>query len=146
MADSASWKNVGRGKQSMRRGGRILRIAIVAACGVAVASDGASAASAFWVAPGNAAYDDPASWSTGAIPNAFQTPYPPYTNRGTSQPKFDARVDQELAEGRLTYSGGVATGRALVFDMWMRSARFRPSTNRVRPQGDRHPAFTPISA
>jgi outer membrane receptor protein involved in Fe transport len=31
-----------------------------------------------------------------------------FRNLGTSQPKFDARVDQELARGRVTYSGGVA--------------------------------------
>ena len=35
---------------------------------------------------------------TGTIPNSFNTPYPPYTNSGTSQPKFDARVDYELAD------------------------------------------------
>ena len=31
-----------------------------------------------------------------------------FANRGTSQPKFDVRVDQELSEGRISYSGGVA--------------------------------------
>ena len=31
-----------------------------------------------------------------------------YENTGTSQPKFDARVDQEVAQGRITYQGGVA--------------------------------------
>ena len=32
-----------------------------------------------------------------------------FANRGTSQPKFDVRVDQEVANGgQLTYSGGVA--------------------------------------
>ncbi len=35
--------------------------------------------------------------------------HPAYTNRGTAQPKFDARVDRTLADGaRLSYSGGVA--------------------------------------
>jgi outer membrane receptor protein involved in Fe transport len=38
-------------------------------------------------------------------PGAFGTAF---ANRGTSQPKFDARVDQELSNGRLSYSGGVA--------------------------------------
>ena len=38
-------------------------------------------------------------------PGAFGTAF---SNRGTSQPKFDARVDQELSDGRLSYSGGVA--------------------------------------
>jgi outer membrane receptor protein involved in Fe transport len=31
-----------------------------------------------------------------------------FANRGTSQPKFDVRVDQDLSDGRLSYSGGVA--------------------------------------
>ena len=31
-----------------------------------------------------------------------------FANRGTSQPKFDVRVDQDLADGRISYSGGVA--------------------------------------
>ena len=39
--------------------------------------------------------------AAGAFGSAFQ-------NRGTSQPKFDARVDQELTNGRVIYSGGVA--------------------------------------
>ena len=37
-----------------------------------------------------------------------------FANRGTSQPKFDARVDQELSEGRISYSGGVAGTEGLV--------------------------------
>jgi outer membrane receptor protein involved in Fe transport len=37
----------------------------------------------------------------GAFGSAFQ-------NQGTSQPKFEARVDQELTNGRVIYSGGVA--------------------------------------
>ena len=39
--------------------------------------------------------------STGPFGTAFE-------NSGTSQPKFDVRVDQELANGRVTYAGGVA--------------------------------------
>jgi iron complex outermembrane receptor protein len=36
-------------------------------------------------------------------------PYPPYPNAGTKQPRFDARLDQELDNGgRLTYEGGYA--------------------------------------
>ena len=31
-----------------------------------------------------------------------------FSNTGTSQPKFDARVDQEIAGGRISYAGGVA--------------------------------------
>jgi len=52
---------------------------------------------------------------TGNIPNAFATSYPAYTNTGTSQPKFDARVDYELADsGRLTVSGGVAGTEGII--------------------------------
>jgi outer membrane receptor protein involved in Fe transport len=47
---------------------------------------------------GGAAYPSDAP---GALGTAFQ-------NAGTSQPKFDARVDQEIQGGRLTYQGGVA--------------------------------------
>ena len=35
-------------------------------------------------------------------------------NRGTSQPKFDVRVDQELSHGTLTYAGGVAGTDGLI--------------------------------
>jgi iron complex outermembrane receptor protein len=52
---------------------------------------------------------------TGTIPNSFNTPYPPYPNSGTSQPKFDARVDYEMAEsGRLAFSGGVAGTEGII--------------------------------
>jgi outer membrane receptor protein involved in Fe transport len=52
---------------------------------------------------------------TGTIPNSFNTPYPSYTNSGTSQPKFDARVDYELADSaRLVFSGGVAGTEGII--------------------------------
>lgn len=52
---------------------------------------------------------DPLPRPTGTIPNAFKTPYPSYTNQGTAQPKFDARVDYSLEDsGVLSFSGGVA--------------------------------------
>jgi iron complex outermembrane receptor protein len=38
-----------------------------------------------------------------------------YQNSGTSQPKFDARVDQELENGRVSYSGGVAGTAGIVY-------------------------------
>ena len=39
-----------------------------------------------------------------------------FANRGTSQPKFDARVDQELGKnGRLTYEGGVAGTQGVIY-------------------------------
>ena len=43
----------------------------------------------------------------GAPGTAFQ-------NRGTSQPKFDARVDQELADGRVSYGGGIAGSNGII--------------------------------
>ena len=44
---------------------------------------------------------------TGATGTAF-------TNRGTSQPKFDMRVDQEISGGRITYAGGVAGSSGII--------------------------------
>jgi outer membrane receptor protein involved in Fe transport len=38
-----------------------------------------------------------------------------YENQGTSQPKFDARVDQEIAGGRITYAGGVAGSTGTIY-------------------------------
>src|SRR5262245_31723239 len=58
---------------------------------------------------------DPLPRPTGTIPNSFNTPYPPYTNAGTSQPKFDARVDYELTDGgKLEFSGGVAGTEGII--------------------------------
>ena len=37
-----------------------------------------------------------------------------FENRGTSQPKFDARVDQELDGARLSYAGGVAGTQGII--------------------------------
>ena len=53
----------------------------------------------------------------GTIPNAFNTPYPPFANAGTSQPKFDARVDYDIAggaSGRFVFSGGVAGTEGII--------------------------------
>ncbi|HYN09309.1 MAG TPA: TonB-dependent receptor [Vicinamibacterales bacterium] len=46
----------------------------------------------------------------GFIPNGGTTPYPPYTNQGTQQPKFDARFDYDFPDGerKLQFSGGYA--------------------------------------
>ena len=39
-----------------------------------------------------------------------------YENRGTSEPKFDVRVDQELSNGgRLTYEGGVSGTSGIIY-------------------------------
>jgi outer membrane receptor protein involved in Fe transport len=58
---------------------------------------------------------DPLPRPTGTIPNVFNTPYPPYVNEGTSQPKFDARVDYDIAGGgTVTVSGGVAGTEGII--------------------------------
>lgn len=59
---------------------------------------------------------DPLSRPTGAIPNSFQTPYPPFTNTGTQQPKVDARLDYDLADGRgtISVSGGYAGTEGII--------------------------------
>ena len=47
----------------------------------------------------------------GRIPGSpgAGTQYPPYVNEGTTQPKFDARVDYDYPDGRrLSFSGGVS--------------------------------------
>jgi outer membrane receptor protein involved in Fe transport len=59
---------------------------------------------------------DPYGRPTGTIPcdrpevcTVARRDYPAYTNQGTTQPKFDARVDYDYPDGRkLTFSGGVA--------------------------------------
>jgi len=57
---------------------------------------------------------DPLPRPTGAI-NEQGTPYPDYTNEGTSQPKFDARVDYDIAGGgTVTLSGGVAGTEGII--------------------------------
>ena len=38
-----------------------------------------------------------------------------YRNQGTSQPKFDTRVDQEISNGRVTYAGGIAGTRGTIY-------------------------------
>jgi iron complex outermembrane receptor protein len=46
--------------------------------------------------------------ATGALGTA-------YLNTGTSQPKFDVRIDQELTNGRLSYSGGIAGTEGTIY-------------------------------
>src|SRR5262245_12967492 len=58
---------------------------------------------------------DPLPRPVGTMPNAFRTEYPTFTNQGTSQPKFDARVDYDIAGGgSVTVSGGVAGTEGLI--------------------------------
>jgi outer membrane receptor protein involved in Fe transport len=52
---------------------------------------------------------DPLLRPAGAIPNNTGTLYPEFTNTGTTQPKFDVRVDRDFEDGRrLVFQGGVA--------------------------------------
>ena len=58
---------------------------------------------------------DPLPRPSGTIANPFRTPYPSYLNQGTSQPKFDARVDYDMAGGgTVIVSGGVAGTEGII--------------------------------
>jgi outer membrane receptor protein involved in Fe transport len=49
---------------------------------------------------------DPYARPTGPIPNNTGTQYPNFTNTGTTQPKFDARVDYDAEKFKLVFAGG----------------------------------------
>ena len=49
---------------------------------------------------------DPLARPTGAIPNGTGTQYPNFVNQGTTQPKFDTRVDYDAANYKLVFAGG----------------------------------------
>lgn len=49
---------------------------------------------------------DPFARPTGTIPNGTGTQYPSFTNTGTTQPKFDARVDYDAEKFKLVFAGG----------------------------------------
>jgi iron complex outermembrane receptor protein len=54
---------------------------------------------------------DPMSRPTGLIPGSPPpgTAYPPFRNTGTTQPKFDGRLDYDYADGKkLSFTGGIA--------------------------------------
>jgi iron complex outermembrane receptor protein len=60
---------------------------------------------------------DPMARPFGMIPNTSNTPYPLFANTGTSQPKFDGRVDYDLAggnSGRLVFAGGIAGTEGII--------------------------------
>jgi iron complex outermembrane receptor protein len=85
---------------------------------------------------------------TGALPSGM--PYPPFGNTGTSQPKFDARVDYDMAGGALvTVSGGVAGTEGIIhsgigpFDV-DNSSRLSYATLRYSKGGRRVSFFTNI--
>jgi outer membrane receptor protein involved in Fe transport len=51
----------------------------------------------------------------GTIPNQFNTPYPPFQNEGTSQPKFNARFDYDFTNGsKLVFDGGLAGTEGII--------------------------------
>ena len=98
---------------------------------------------------------------TGPIPNGTGTQYPNFTNQGTSQPKFDTRVDYDAEKYKLVFAGGYSgtdgiihtgigpfdsTGVGLGYGT-MRYTRGRvqvqllhqhPERRRQRPAGGRH--------
>ena len=49
---------------------------------------------------------DPLARPTGTIPNGTGTQYPNYSNKGTTQPKFDTRVDYDAENYKLVFAGG----------------------------------------
>lgn len=49
---------------------------------------------------------DPFARPTGAIPNGTGTQYPNFANQGTTQPKFDTRVDYDAEKYKLVFAGG----------------------------------------
>ena len=52
---------------------------------------------------------------TGTVPNDFHTPYPAFPNSGTTQPKFDTRVDYDAENGsRLVLAGGLAGTEGII--------------------------------
>jgi iron complex outermembrane receptor protein len=83
---------------------------------------------------------------TGTLPSG--TPYPPFANAGTSQPKFDGRLDYDMADGgRLTFAGGVAGTEGIIhtgigpFDV-DNSSRLTYTTVRYARGGRRVAFFT----
>jgi iron complex outermembrane receptor protein len=84
----------------------------------------------------------------GTLPSG--TPYPPFGNTGTSQPKFDGRVDYDMSGGALfTFSGGVAGTAGIIhsgigpFDV-DNSSRMSYATLRYSKGGRRVSFFTNI--
>ena len=65
---------------------------------------------------------DPLPRPTGIIPcdipavcSGTRNPYPPFNNQGTSQPKFDARVDYDYPSGaKLSFAGGIAGTKGIM--------------------------------
>jgi outer membrane receptor protein involved in Fe transport len=108
----------------------------------------ASAVNDKWAYKVSASYftQDALPRPTGSLPSG--TPYPPFVNTGTSQPKLDGRVDYDMMDGgRLTVSGGVAGTEGLIhtgigpFDVDS-SSRMAYATVRYAKAGRRVVFFT----
>jgi iron complex outermembrane receptor protein len=91
---------------------------------------------------------DPLARPTGNIPNAFNTPYPPFANEGTSQPKFNGRVDYDYQNGaRIVFEGGFSGTEGIIhtgigpFDI-DNSSRMAYLTSRYQKGGTRVAFFT----
>jgi iron complex outermembrane receptor protein len=54
--------------------------------------------------------NEPFARPSGVIPNQFRTPYPPFKNYETNQPKVDGRIDYDFPDGRqhISIAGGYA--------------------------------------
>jgi outer membrane receptor protein involved in Fe transport len=65
----------------------------------------------------------------GTVPNAFHTPYPQFTNEGTTQPNGDARVDHDSADGKqhFTLAGGAWTSSGILHG-GLGGAKLHPGT------------------
>ena len=55
---------------------------------------------------------------TGVIANAFETPYPAYSNQGSTQPKLDVRFDVDMPgetpNHKLIFAGGIAGNEGII--------------------------------
>ena len=78
---------------------------------------------------------DPFARPTGAIPNGTGTQYPNFANTGTTQPKFDTRVDYDAGE----LQAGVR--RRLLGHRRHLPHRHRPVRRRRRRRRLRHDAL-----
>jgi iron complex outermembrane receptor protein len=89
---------------------------------------------------------DPLPRPTGNLPGG--TPYPSFVNTGTSQPKFNARVDYDLVDGgKVIVDGGIAGTEGIIhsgigpFDI-KRGSRLGYLTARYQKAGRRVAFFT----
>jgi iron complex outermembrane receptor protein len=59
---------------------------------------------------------EPLPRPAGTLNNSFNTPFPPYDNQGTTQPKFDVRADYDFPSGgrKLVLAGGLAATEGII--------------------------------